>query len=396
MTVSDILIIVILITGTYIGFCNGAVRQLLEMAGLLLGLWLGVILSQALGDHVHSTLTKHILPGVICGVLCIGFLSLSMWIGRRIRVRKILLSKAYKLDKYSGLVVGAIRTILFLWITALLLLNVSKVGVQNVVLQSRIISYISGQTVFGEKVSSDFYFFVPDHSLSTDNLSNESITQPTTSNVSYDLPTTGQLVSAVKQDYRSVVFVQWGGCGEIHSGSGYVAAPQVVVTAAHVVSGSGTVSIEDGNHDYEGTVILYDTKHDVAAIYVPGLQDYPLKLDTKIIPTDTMVVAMGYPGGSPVLQTSSGIIQAYNNLAGLGAIVGAFGNSSMFYEISANLSQGSSGGPVVIAGGNVIGDISAAPSGANGDYVNSVGSYYNELTTSEKKLHRVSTGDCVS
>ena len=61
-------------------------------------------------------------------------------------------------------------------------------------------------------------------------------------------------------------------CSRSLEGSGFVFAPQHVLTNAHVVAG-----VQDGptvtlrGHHYPAKVVLYDPERDVAALYVPGL-----------------------------------------------------------------------------------------------------------------------------
>ena len=77
----------------------------------------------------------------------------------------------------------------------------------------------------------------------------------------------------VKRRASSVVRVLGTACGLNVEGSGWVAAPGVVVTNAHVVAGEDDTTVEAGGAPplLDATPICFDPSNDVAMLRVPGL-----------------------------------------------------------------------------------------------------------------------------
>lgn len=53
-------------------------------------------------------------------------------------------------------------------------------------------------------------------------------------------------------------------------------SPNRVMTNAHVVAGSDSVSVESGTKSYDATVISFDPKEDISILAVPDLPLPPL------------------------------------------------------------------------------------------------------------------------
>ena len=85
-------------------------------------------------------------------------------------------------------------------------------------------------------------------------------------------------------------------CYRSVEGSGFVYAPQHVITAAHDVAGitRGQTVTTAGGVKYRATVVFYDPRTDVAVLDVPGLKVAPLRFGAQAKSGDSAVVA-GYP-----------------------------------------------------------------------------------------------------
>ena len=96
----------------------------------------------------------------------------------------------------------------------------------------------------------------------------------------------------------SVVRIVGTACGLGIEGSGWVARPGVVVTAAHVVAGEDDTTVSfDGRH-VSGPAIVFDPQNDIAVLRVPGLMLPPLRLvDPR---PGTPVAIVGYPENGPL------------------------------------------------------------------------------------------------
>lgn len=177
-------------------------------------------------------------------------------------------------------------------------------------------------------------------------------------------PTTGILAAAgVRAAVRSVVRVYGTACGLGIEGSGWVAAPDTVVTNAHVVAGESDTAVQAGGvpPDLAAQVIDFDSHDDVAVLHVPGL-DRPVLHLVPTIPVGLPAAILGFPLDGPFNEQP----------ARLGATErvstqDAYGNGPVTRSITplrGLVRPGNSGGPLVDAAGHVVGTVFAAVTNA--------------------------------
>jgi S1-C subfamily serine protease len=152
------------------------------------------------------------------------------------------------------------------------------------------------------------------------------------------------------------VKVQGRGCGGISSGSGFPVAPDLIVTNAHVVSGTSRITVSRGNGPARAaSVVLFDPERDVAVLRAPGLGLTPLTAADGS--PGTSGAAIGYPGGGPE-QISPAVVQTRWDARGRDI----YNDRTVEREIwivSARVRPGNSGGPLVDDHGRYIGVIFA-------------------------------------
>lgn len=140
-------------------------------------------------------------------------------------------------------------------------------------------------------------------------------------------------------------------------GTGFVAAPDLVVTNAHVVAGEpdGGASVRvrtSDNRDLRARVVLFDPSGDLAVLLVEGLDIEPLPLGEKAEP-NTVGWVYGHPGGNalrirPFLagtETNAQVPDIYDQLEVARRIL----------PIRADLDHGDSGSALIGPDGTVIG-----------------------------------------
>ena len=88
-------------------------------------------------------------------------------------------------------------------------------------------------------------------------------------------------------------------CGLGVEGSGWVARPGVVVTAAHVVAGEDDTTVSSHGRHASGRAVAFDPQNDVAMLRVPGLDARGLSASSILAP-DTPVAIVGYPENGPL------------------------------------------------------------------------------------------------
>ena len=194
----------------------------------------------------------------------------------------------------------------------------------------------------------------------------------------------------------SVVKVLGTACGLGIEGSGWVAAPGIVVTNAHVVAGENDTTVQIGGNPpgLDADVIDFDPHDDIAVLRVHGLHQRVLNLSTATKP-GTAAAILGYPLDGPFDREPGRLGQTE-----LVSTEDAYGNGPVLRSITAlrgRVRPGNSGGPMIDAGGQVVATVFAAITGSpNGDGGFAVP---NALVRAQVKIARrranaVSTGPC--
>ena len=175
----------------------------------------------------------------------------------------------------------------------------------------------------------------------------------------------------------SVVRITATACGLGVEGSGWVARPHVVVTAAHVVAGGAGIRV-DG---FPAQALVVDRKQDIAVLRVPGLPAPPLPLvDAR--PGDSVAI-LGYPQNGPFDARPGRIGNTADVLVG--------GSLREVTALSGLVRHGNSGGPAVNAAGEVEATIFAARIGSRAGYGVPAAVVRRALAHA---THPVSTGHC--
>jgi S1-C subfamily serine protease len=159
-----------------------------------------------------------------------------------------------------------------------------------------------------------------------------------------------------------VVRVFGTACGLGVEGSGWVAAPGVVVTNAHVVAGESDTAIQAGGvgPGRPAEVIGFDPRDDVAVLRVTGLPAQVLKFAPRPR-VGASAAILGYPldgsfNAEPARLGQTSTVSTEN----------AYGDGNVERSITAlrgHVRPGNSGGPVVDARGRVLATVFAALTG---------------------------------
>jgi S1-C subfamily serine protease len=185
------------------------------------------------------------------------------------------------------------------------------------------------------------------------------------------------------------------GCGQIQEGSGFVVAPGVVVTNAHVVAGIPDPMVEDDAGSHTTRVVSFDPAYDLAVLRVVGLGEHPLALDPSDVPRGTQAAVLGYPGGGPFRVAAAGVMAEFEaegrDIYGQGLTV------RNVYEIQAVVRPGNSGGPLVEPNGEVVGVVFSR-STTNGDigYALTSAGVLSRVQRASSSSGTVGTGHCAS
>jgi S1-C subfamily serine protease len=166
---------------------------------------------------------------------------------------------------------------------------------------------------------------------------------------------------AVRAAWKSIVRVSGPApeCGTEVTGSGFVIAPDYVMTNAHVLAGVADpyVSIPGYVTSRSADVVYFDADIDVAVLHVDGLGAEPLEFADVAATGDPAVVA-GFPGGGP-LDASAARVRALIEARGED-IYGQAGVVRVVYSFRGSVIPGNSGGPLLSPDGQVYGVVFAS------------------------------------
>jgi S1-C subfamily serine protease len=159
-----------------------------------------------------------------------------------------------------------------------------------------------------------------------------------------------------------VVRVLGTACGLAIEGSGWVAAPGVVVTNAHVLAGEHDTTVEPYGHEPQlsAYAIAFDPTDDVAVLRVPGL-DLPSLSFAPSAVSGRAGAVLGYPENGPFEVVPARIGQTQRVLTD-----DAYGNgpvSRLLTPLRGVVRPGNSGGPLVNRAGAVLTTVFASTSG---------------------------------
>ena len=347
----------------------GLKRGLIATALSLGGLAAGAVLGARLAPHfLHNGSNSPYTPLVGLGGALIGaalLQSVASLAGSFARGGLSVIPPLRLLDSVGGFAAGAALGLAVVWVAGAVLLQLPgqtklRDEVRSSVILQRLNEIVPPRTVLRAFARVDPF---------------PSIAGPAPPSTP---PDTRALASgALRVAGPSVVRITATACGSGVEGSGWVARPHLVVTAAHVVEGAS--GIEAGGHPAQALVV--DRKEDVAVLRVPGLQAAPLKL-VDAHSGDSAAI-LGYPENGP--------FDARPGRIGATADVLVNGSLREVTAISGLIRHGNSGGPAVNEQGQVEATIFAARIGASAGYGVPAAPVRSALARAKKP---VSTGRC--
>ena len=194
----------------------------------------------------------------------------------------------------------------------------------------------------------------------------------------------------VRRASRSVVRVLGTACGLGIEGSGWVAAPGLVVTNAHVLAGEDdtTVNTIDGA-SLEAVPVRYDPANDLAVLQIgASIPPLPIAPDPQ---RGTSGAVLGYPENGPYAASAA-------RMGDVDTVISedAYGSGPIQRQIASlrgHVRSGNSGGPLVDPSGRVMATVFAATtSGPPGGFA--VPNEIVEEALVEAATTEVDTGPC--
>jgi S1-C subfamily serine protease len=172
----------------------------------------------------------------------------------------------------------------------------------------------------------------------------------------------------VQQAARGVVKIQGTACGLGVEGSGWIAAPGLVVTNAHVVAGQSDTTVQLGGEGdrLPARAVAYDPRNDVAVLQADGLAGRALPLAADPTPGRQAAI-LGFPENGPYDVRAGRIGRTRTVIT-----QDAYGRGPVQRRLTTlrgTVRPGNSGGPMVDSRGRVVTTVFAATrSGTQGGF----------------------------
>jgi len=341
----DLLILLAIVAAAGAGHRLGFLSRVLSWAGLAAGVALAVAYLTDLTDALSRAEPR---TRLVSAFAFIAGLSLAGWAsglgaGAALNARLELGPRAHRVDQLAGAVVGMVGVLVVVWLLIPALASApgwpARAARASVIVKG-VDELAPSPPKALEELGGKVGAVGP------------GVLDPLAEPPDTGTPPTRALAPAVDAAVRgSVVKVEGRACAEIQDGSGFVAAPDTVVTNAHVVAGERRTAVETPSGlRLAARVVAFDSSRDLAVLLVPGLGLAPLPLADG--GPGTVGVVYGHPGGGPLQATPARVAE---KIVAVGTDIYRTSRTRRdVFVLAARLAPGDSGGPLVDQRGRVV------------------------------------------
>jgi S1-C subfamily serine protease len=390
----DVLVLVLALLAGVSGARQGMVTAAASFLGVLAGAVIGVRIAPSLIAHYESPEVRVALGVSIVIVLIALGETIGVLLGRAVQ-RRIDAEALRRVDSFLGAVVQGIAALVVAWLVALPLSKSSVyTGLTGAVRDSSMLRIV-------DTVMPDVLRELPTELTKLLDVSGfPDVLAPFSPTPITDVgPADPVLLNSpvVRQARASVLKIRGRArsCSRALEGSGFVVAPQRVVTNAHVVAGTDRVQVETTNGTLDADVVSYDPEVDVAVLKVPGLRAPVLQLASAPALSGVSGLVLGYPLDGPY-TASAARVRDRIRLRGPD-IYNASTVVRNVYTVRAVVRSGNSGGPLLDSSGQVLGLVfGAAVDNDETGFVLADDEIANQVAAATHRNTEVSTGTCAS
>jgi S1-C subfamily serine protease len=387
----DWLLIVLVLAYALSGYWQGFITGAFATAGLLLGGLFGVWLAPvALGDASPSLMVSLGALFIVILAASLGQAALQL-AGARIRER-ITWQPARAVDAAGGAVLSALAVLLVAWALGVAISG-SRIGsVTPLVRESAVLGKVNAALpatassvleAFNNVVGTSFFPrylepFAPERIVEVDPGPSRLLNDP----------------NVVRAEPSVLKIRGSNDCGRGIEGTGFVFAPDRVMTNAHVVAGVDEPEIEIDGSSEPAEVVYYNPELDVAVLNIDTGNIEPLPFDTTA-KAEVGVAILGYPQDGPY-DVQVGRIRSEQRLRS----PDIYGEGTVIREVFSLrglVRPGNSGGPIVDSDGEVVGLVFAASvTDEDTGYALTADQIADSAADGRSSTGEVSTGDCAS
>lgn len=390
MNLVDVILMLVLVYVGLRGFRQGALSQMASFGGAAVGLVGGAVWAPKLATLFISRpglnlafLTLLVLFGIV--MVCQG-LGVALGLRLRASAERFGMGSA---DRGAGIAVGLTGLVVIVWLLASVLTQGPIPSVAKALRQSQVVTAIAHALPVPPNVFGRVSVYLNRQGFPQVFADVPEVTAPPVG-----LPADVAVNAAVNAGRPSTVQIEAEGCDRISSGSGFVTQPGFVVTNAHVVAGSESLTVRDLRGNHEAVAILVDPRLDLAVLSSPEATATPIDWVTTPVRRGTAGVTLGFPGGQRTLNARPAVVEAQVRAVGRDI----YGGQTVTREIlalSSGVQRGDSGGPFVTSEGQVGGVVFAASSSELGTgYALAAGQVSANVATAVARNRQVDTGRC--
>ncbi len=388
----DIAVVAIAFVAAVSGWRSGALGSLMSLVGVVLGAAAGMLLAPHLVGQLGGLTRVFAMLFLILALVVIGEIA-GVVVGRAVR-GAIRHGGARFVDSLVGVALQVVVVLAAAWLLATPLTSVNLPNLAAAVRGSKVLAQVDEvappwlRTTVQKRLSALW-----DSSGLPDVLDRYGRTPIVKVNPPDETLASSAVVAAVQPSVVKVRGVA-PGCQKVFEGSGFVVAPNRVMSNAHVVAGADSVTVESDGQVYDATVVAYDPNEDISILQVPDLPARPLDFVGKPAATGTDALVLGFPGGGDFAATPARIRETIE-LSGPDIYHTTTVNREV-YTIRGVVRQGNSGGPLINRGGQVLGVVFGAAVDNNDTGFALTAGEVSRQMAQVGNSERVATGSCVS
>lgn len=388
----DVAVLLIAVLAATSGWRQGAIASALAFLGVVLGAVAGILIAPHVLVHVDEGRGR-VLAGVllIVTLVIVGEVA-GMVLGRAAR-SGMHNPIARGVDSTVGAVLQAVAVLAAAWLLAVPLTASSQPEVAAAVRGSEVLAKVNDVAPeWMRDLPSEFSAL-----LDTSGLPDVIGPFGRTPITRVDPPDATLLQSPVARNLEQSVLRVRGlapSCQRALEGSGFIVAPERVMTNAHVLAGTTGVTVDTANGPLEASVVLFDPSVDVAILKVPGLTGKVLEFADRPAQTGDDAIVLGYPGGGPYTASAARVRETLDlkgpNIYRNGTV------EREVYTVRGLIRQGNSGGPLVTEDEKVLGVVfGAAVDNSDTGFVLTRNEVADQLARAGDSNDPVETGGCI-
>lgn len=355
MNILDVVLVLVIVLYGVAGYWQGFVTGASATIGLLIGGFFGIIVVPVVLSGLDEGIATAVLALALVLICATSGQACGAFVGTHLRDR-ITWHPARSIDAVGGAILSITAVLVIAWSLGYAVSGAQIPGLSDPVRSSAVLERVDG--VMPDQARDALQSF---NSVVDSNLFPRYLEPFVAEDIAEVRRPNAAILrhGAVRSAESSVVKVlgEADGCDRGVEGSGFVYAPQRVMTNAHVVAGVDDPTVVVDERTYDAETVLYNEDLDIAVLAVNGLDERPLGFDTGG-GAATNAVVMGYPGNGP-FDAGPARIRAEQELRSPNIYDSGVVTRQVF-SIRGIVRSGNSGGPLISRRGEVLGVVFAA------------------------------------